>query len=203
MVAAIAMLAISGALAVAYVPETLVERLASTRESVQGLSFGGRFKLWTAGIHAFGQRPLMGYGTAAFRNAVYPELGALTQVAHNSFISILVEEGLVGLLLYLFMFVAAFLAILRLAGVERRFGLILLATLFVAMLPLTWEDQKPVWFILGALVGLSNAQVTRSSSAVRGPAAPQPAPIGSPSVAARASHRAPSAGRDFGRNVSA
>jgi hypothetical protein len=42
---------------------------------------------------------------------------------------------------------------------ERRFGLVLLATLVTAMLPLTWEDRKAVWFVMAALVGLSKAQV--------------------------------------------
>ena len=34
---------------------------------------------------------------------------------------------------------------------------VLLATLAVAMLPLTWEDRKVVWFVLAALLGLSQA----------------------------------------------
>lgn len=203
MVAAIAILAISGALAVTYVPDTLVERFASTGESVQSLSFGGRFKLWTAGMHAWNEKPLMGYGTSAFKSAVYAELGDLTQVAHNSFVSILVEEGLIGLLLYLGMLVAAFLSVLRLRGLERRFALVLLTTLFFTLLPLTWEDQKPVWIILGALVGLSNAQVGSSSRPVRYPVAPQPAPIRSPVAAARAMHRPAPRRRNFGPDPSA
>ena len=39
------------------------------------------------------------------------------------------------------------------------------------MLPLTWEDRKPVWCILGILLGLSQVRVGEI-----GQAAPLPAP---------------------------
>ncbi|HVD33697.1 MAG TPA: hypothetical protein VNC19_08985, partial [Gemmatimonadales bacterium] len=74
------------------------------------------------------------------------------------FVSVLVEEGLVGFLLYLSMLIAVFRAILRLPPLERRFGLVVFATLIVAMLPLTWEDRKVVWVILASLLGLAQAQ---------------------------------------------
>jgi O-antigen ligase len=160
--AAIGVLGLSGALAVTYVPERIVQRLATTGEEVEALSLGGRFTLWKAGVKAFTQRPVVGYGTGAWGTAVSPWLGPNPQVAHNSFLSVLVETGIVGLLLYLTMFVAVFLAALRLPTLERRFALVLLATLILAMLPLTWEDQKPVWFILAALLGLSRATTPRT-----------------------------------------
>jgi hypothetical protein len=55
------------------------------------------------------------------------------------------------------MFVLVFLELFKLGRFDRRFTLVLFATMIVAMLPLTWEDRKVVWFILAALVGLSSA----------------------------------------------
>jgi O-antigen ligase len=175
LVMTIVMLAISGGLAVAYVPDTVIERLATTGESVQDLSLGGRFRLWQAGMHAFTQKPIMGFGTSAYKFAIFPEMGDLTQLAHNSYISVLVEEGIVGLLLYLLMFLLVLGPILRLPRLERRFALVLLATLMVAMSPLTWEDQKPVWFILAALIGLANAPIGQAAGAMRQAFTPRPA----------------------------
>jgi O-antigen ligase len=166
---AIAVLGLSGALAVAYVPNTMVQRLATTRESVEDLSLGGRFRIWRAGVRAFAQRPLTGYGAGAFKRAASPWMAGEERVAHNSYLSVLVEQGLVGFLLYSAMFAAVFLALLDLPPPERRFALVLLATLATAMLPLTWEDSKPVWFILAALLGLARGQVPW-----RGRRAPQP-----------------------------
>jgi O-antigen ligase len=161
----IAMLFLSGGLAVAYVPDKIVERLATTSTEVEDFSLGGRFKLWKAGIRALPEHPLLGFGTSGFIRAIYPQLGPAALVAHNSFVSVLVEQGLIGLILFLLMFASAFVAVRRLPLLERRFGLVLIATLMVAMLPLTWEHRKPVWFILALLVGL--AEVFRAAPAGR------------------------------------
>ncbi|MGH7513464.1 MAG: O-antigen ligase family protein [Gemmatimonadales bacterium] len=155
---ALTILLIGGGLAAAYVPEKIVNRLATTQSEVEDLRLGGRFKLWVAGIRAFVYKPMMGYGSGGFVRAITPQLGSESLVAHNSYLSVLVEEGVVGLTLYLAMLLATFRAVLTLPQLERRFALVLLATLATAMLPLTWEDRKPVWFILAALVGLSRAQ---------------------------------------------
>jgi O-antigen ligase len=109
---AIALLWISGAIAVTYVPQTLMERLASTTAEVEGGRLGGRWKIWQAGLKAFAQKPIVGYGPSAFKRAIDPWLLQKNQVAHNSFLSVLVESGLVGLVLYLTMFLAVALALL-------------------------------------------------------------------------------------------
>jgi O-antigen ligase len=166
LVTGIAVLLISGAVAVAYIPETTVQRLATTSSDVQQGHLGGRLKIWVAGVHAFAQRPMFGHGTAGFRTAIGPFLPANPQVAHNSFLSVLVENGILGLALYGLMFIAVLRAVLKLGPLDRRFSLVLLATLGVVMIPLTWEDQKPVWFILAALIGLARARETMTSGHV-------------------------------------
>jgi len=157
---AILLLTASGALAVAYVPQTIVNRLATTGTEVEDLSLGGRLRIWKAGVKAFMERPIVGHGTSAFKNAVSPYLGYAPQVAHNSFLSVLVEEGLVGFLLYATMFIAVFLSLIKLPPLERRFTLVLLATIGAAMLPLSWDDRKTAWFVLAALVGLAQVRYT-------------------------------------------
>jgi O-antigen ligase len=187
LVMAIALLTISGGLAVAYVPKSIVSRLSTTSTEVEDLSLGGRFRIWKAGIHAFAERPFIGYGSGSFKVAVLPELGYATQVAHNSYLSVLVEEGFIGLLLYLTMFIAVFLALMRLQYLDRRFALVLLATISVAMLPLSWDDRKTVWFVLAALMGFAMARHTtagpgrpaaqqENAPSFRGPAAARPRP---------------------------
>jgi O-antigen ligase len=187
--AALVVLVLAGSLAVVYVPTRLVERFASTGEEVEDLSFGGRFKLWVAGVHVFAENPVLGVGVSGYKNAITPALGTLAQVAHNSYLSVLVEEGIPGFLLFMTMFVATFTALLRLPLLERRFTLILLATLMLTMAPLTWEDHKAVWFVLGVLIGFARAdrEVLRPIVAVPQPvqrplARPRPAPrpIGPP-----------------------
>jgi O-antigen ligase len=154
---AMVLLFISGGLAATYVPDTIVQRLATTGSEVEDASLGGRFKLWVAGVNAFAQQPILGYGTSGFIRAVKPALGSRAQVAHNSYLSVMVEEGLIGFLLYATMLFSVFRALLELPPLERRFTLVLLATVMTAMMPLTFEDHKSVWFVLAALMGFAQA----------------------------------------------
>jgi O-antigen ligase len=176
LVTAVALLGVGAGLAIVYVPDTIFERLSTTGAEVAGGGLGNRGQVWLAGLHAFALRPLTGHGTGGFVRAVTPELGIHSNVAHNSYLSLMVEQGLVGLVLYLLMFLAVYRDILRLTRMERRFALILFGTLCIAILPLTWEDRKPVWFVLAALVGFSQA-VASSSEATRRPNAPRPVPM--------------------------
>ncbi|HEX2609414.1 MAG TPA: O-antigen ligase family protein [Gemmatimonadales bacterium] len=182
---AVALLLISGVLAVAFVPSTVVARLETTTTTVEDLSIGGRFKLWVAGLRAFLARPVMGYGPGAYKPAITPQLGALAQVAHNSYISVLVEQGLVGFVLYYAMVATVWYAVLKLPLLERRFSLVLLSTLAIAMAPLTWEDHKNVWYILAVLLGLTRAFAFEGPGTYRSrlvqPAAP-PRPRARPPV---------------------
>ena len=185
LVAAIALLALSGALVVAYVPDKVIARLGTTGSSVESLSFGGRFTLWRAGAHAFAYKPMMGYGVGGFVRAVTPQLGANALVAHNSFLSVLVEEGIVGLLFYTTMLFSVFVSVLRFPRLERRFALVLFATLITAMLPLTWEDQKAVWFIMAVLIAMSSLQQGGPVGAVYPRPIRRTVPAGRPPTAAR------------------
>ena len=167
---AVIMLVAAGAAAIVYTPETLIQRFATTGSEIEGGRLGGRGKLWKAGLEAFSERPLAGYGTGMYRDAITPMLGDAAQTAHNSFLSVLVEQGVVGFLIYVTMFAAVWLAVLNLPRLERRFALVLLATLMVTMLPLTWEDRRAVWFILPALLGLAQAHLVRRATAAAVPA---------------------------------
>jgi O-antigen ligase len=155
MAGVILLLIACGTIGVAYIPERSLERLSSTKSEVEAGSLGGRGRVWKAGVLAFAQKPLMGYGTNGFKGAV--SLLGYDVVAHNTYLTILVEQGLVGFLPWFMMFVAVFLQVRRLPPLERRFGLVLLATLGIAILPLTWDDKKPVWFILAVLAAYSEA----------------------------------------------
>jgi O-antigen ligase len=183
---ALFLIAASGAIAVAYTPQTVVERLASTRTQIQGGELGGRMTIWRAGAEAFVKRPLVGYGTGAFQGALRRVLG-YPRASHNSYLTVLVEQGLVGFVIYAWMFFAVLLAVLNLPILEKRFALVMLATLSVAMLPLSWEDQKPAWFTLAAVLALAQAQALRREPATAQselarrspiPAGPGPARIG-------------------------
>ena len=97
---------------------------------------------WRA-CEAFAQQPLWRLRHSGSFKAVSPQLGsAPPQVAHNSFISVLVEQGIVGLRALHGDVRAVSSAPASCRCWSDDSALVLLATLGVAMLPLTWEDHK-------------------------------------------------------------
>ncbi len=202
LVTAMLMLAVAGALAVVYVPETIVQRLFTIGSELEGGRIGGRGKLWEAGLEAFVHRPVAGYGTGHYRQAIFPILGGASQVAHNSYISVLVEQGMVGFLLYMAMLGSVFVSVLKLPVLERRFAVVLLATLGVAMLPLTWEDRRAVWVVLAILLGFSQARIAETRGAARQPLPRAAAPVVARPRTVRSMER-PTAGRSDAQDATA
>ena len=147
---------ISGAAAVTFIPDTSWNRFATTRQEVIGGNMNSRLVVWKMGLQAFSKKPLLGYGTSGFNWAVRSQ-------SHNSYLAVLVEQGIIGFAMYAAMFIAVFIKIMRMPTMERRFALVLMATLGVAMLPLGWDDRKPVWVILALLTALAAALPSRAA----------------------------------------
>ena len=67
-----------------------------------GLTTGaGRFEIWSKALYLFLDDPYLGHGTFSFRNAMYEEF-SMARFAHNTYIEILIEMGIVGLFVFLF-----------------------------------------------------------------------------------------------------
>lgn len=89
------------------------------------------------------------------RRRVFPpsaSRGILRRWRTTHFISVLVETGVVGFVLFagLLLLMAAMAA--RLNWLERCFWLTMLAVWAVGVSALTWEYRKPTWFLFGILI---------------------------------------------------
>lgn len=136
--------------AITFVPETSLERLGRTRADVESGYFGGRGMIWAAGLEVAQDHPLIGVGAGAFEVAVEPALHQ-EMVAHDVPLSILVDDGVVGLCLFLAMVAAALQPVLHLPRLQQRFSLVLLLALAIGSLSLSWDSRKQFWFVLGLL----------------------------------------------------
>ena len=87
-------------------------------------------------------------GAGAFGAAVVPSLN-FEWASHSVPLSILVEDGIVGLLIFLAMFGATITALRAVPRLPRRFGIMLLLTLGVGSLSLELGYRKQFWFVLG------------------------------------------------------
>jgi O-antigen ligase len=175
-IATVVMMLVAGTGAMVFVPARSFERLGTTTTEISEGTLTGRLAIWRSGILAVPQRPLGGYGPAGW----YPAAGkvaASIRGAHSTWLAILVESGAVGLLLYITMFVVLLRRLRRLPTFERRIGLTLLATLTIAITPLTWDVYKVSWLMLSLLAAWA-AVFTRFPApqpAVR-PGPPRPRP---------------------------
>ena len=75
---------------------------------------------------------------------------------HQTFLGVLVGQGLVGLMLFTGMIVTAFWSIHRMRGLQQKFWIVMAPTLISGLLPRTWDTQKPTWILL-ALVAAQAA----------------------------------------------
>lgn len=124
-----------------------LERLSSTAAEVSSGTLNERADIWSAGFQALDDNNLLGVGAGAFATAVQPYAGQ-PLLAHNTYISVFVELGPTGLLLFVAAILAAALPLLRLAEPQRTVLFVLVLTLVVGLIPLTWEIRKVTWFIL-------------------------------------------------------
>ncbi|HEX6051215.1 MAG TPA: O-antigen ligase family protein [Gemmatimonadaceae bacterium] len=149
----------TAAFALAIVPESTWVRLASTSDEITSGTFGNRSAIWQSGLDVFFEHPFTGVGAGAFGTAVAPTLGS-ARSAHNAFLAVGVEQGVVGLLLFSSLIVVAIVYSLRAPPSERRLALVLCALLIVMLLPGSRDDFKPTWFVLG-LLGTAPARLMR------------------------------------------
>ncbi len=132
------------------VPNASLARIASTRADIEAGYFGGRGPVWLAGLEVAREHPLVGVGAGGYPEAVEPTIHQ-GMVAHNVLLSILVEDGTVGFLLFVAMLVALLTPLRHLPALHRRLSIVLLLTLAVGTMALSWDHRKQFWFVLGML----------------------------------------------------
>jgi O-antigen ligase len=148
---------------IAIVPRATWDRIGSIEGEISEGTLTKRTYIWAAGMDVFREHPLLGVGAGAFGASVYNKLD-VPYVAHNSYLSVLVEMGLIGELLFIALLAALVHAAMVLPKLESRAWTLLLVTWAVAVLSVTWEHRKPTWFVFGML--MAQAAVLRDSRSV-------------------------------------
>lgn len=146
------------------IPESTIQRLSTLDEELLQGDFNGRLVFWDLGVELWNEHPLIGIGSAAFDTAVAPVFGR-PRSAHNSFVAIASELGLVGLILFILILITALVQAGRHPPQEARFWLAFLSVWGVANLALTWAHNKPTWLMLSFL-GISLALHQRAETVV-------------------------------------
>jgi O-antigen ligase len=143
-----------------FVPETSWERLATLPTEFEQGTFTGRTIIWKAGWEIFRVHPFFGIGANAFRVMVSRELTDPIRMgeadpappAHNTFLSVLVEQGVFGFVVFCGMLGALAISLRGMPPFPQRLWIVSLAVWVVGVSSLTWEMRKPTWFFFGLLM---------------------------------------------------
>ncbi|MFX4263291.1 O-antigen ligase family protein [Pelotomaculum propionicicum] len=154
-VAVITALLCSAWLIYSIVPAYSLERLASTTNEVTQGNLNSRTLIWEAGLRVYHDSPLWGAGGGAYPYVVQPVLGREV-VAHNSFLSVLVECGIIGLCLFLGVLLSALRSANRHDLMQRAMWLAVIAVIVLGASALTWEYRKPLWLFMTLVVASSS-----------------------------------------------
>jgi O-antigen ligase len=141
------------------VPQGTIQRLTSTKFDRSQGDFDGRTELWAQAYRTFQEHPFTGVGTGAFREE------SSWKVAHDVWLRMAAELGLVGLTLFALLVVTAFGYALWERGAARGFGLATVASLVVGATFYNLEAKKAVWlFLLYPVLAAHARQTERADS---------------------------------------
>jgi O-antigen ligase len=155
-VVSLALMAGLGLSLVHFAPAPQRNRLSTITTEVTTGTLHGRTRIWKAGLKAFKQHPLIGVGSGAYPKATEPWLGkpkvaGFQYVAHNTFLSVLVECGLAGFAIFGLLLGTLLFFIWTMPPLERWLWLVVSASWAAGVFTLTWEHYKPTWLILSLI----------------------------------------------------
>jgi O-antigen ligase len=140
-------------------PLTSFQRLGTTPTEVTEGDLNGRIAQWKQGLRAFVDHPVLGVGTDQYRT-----VNTLSKVAHNSYLSVLVELGLIGFVLFATILWIVVGQARRLPRWDRNFWLTVLLVWAIGASTLTWEHRKTTWLFLTFVVAAAAAAAGRVRS---------------------------------------
>jgi O-antigen ligase len=162
-------------LAIPSVGEPALERIMTVSQIQSEETWNGRWGNWEGALDVTAANPILGVGAGNYAEAAldYSESvqahsaseGELAGVAHNMFLGVASQLGLVGLTLFLGLLFLVFKTAVPIAqksslGTGMFLGLIV-AT--IAGVTLTWENEKIVYVLIGSVLALQLHDSARSA----------------------------------------
>lgn len=134
------------------VPESILERLGGTITELRTGDWSERKFIFQRGLDMFIVKPVVGSGFGCF-------ISLVKRAAHNTFLAILVETGLVGLVLFLCILASIVTGVRRLGKGQRYLWLTVLLMWCLGSLSIGWENAKATWLIFGLVMAHSASSV--------------------------------------------
>lgn len=127
-----------------------LERISEIPSEIFGGTMTGRTDVWEAAALSIAERPAMGSGIGTAPSQIFQHYDT-ELVAHNILLSILVEQGTVGAVIFCSALITVAVQIRVYPQRDRPLYWILLATWLVAGMALSLEQSKITWILLTVL----------------------------------------------------
>jgi O-antigen ligase len=134
-----------------FIPSSSWERLSTIPDELRQGTLTGRTVIWGSGLEVFRAHPFLGVGAAAFRYSLGRTLSEPI-VAHNTFLSVLVEQGVIGFTLFCAWLGVLALSVSTMPSLPQKLWIVTLGVWVVGVSSLSWEMRKPTWFFFGLLM---------------------------------------------------
>ena len=133
------------------------QRLATMPAEIASGTLHDRTRIWKAGLRVLRRRPLRGVGSGAYPKAVEPWLGkpkvaGFQYVAHNTFLSVLVESGAIGMAVFALLAGVLGFFVWSMPPPERALWAVAALVWAVGVSTLTWEHHKATWLLMALIM---------------------------------------------------
>lgn len=155
------------------------QRLGTTSSELTEGDLNNRTNNWREGLASFVEHPILGVGSNMYRS-----VNRLGKVGHNSYLSVLVELGLIGFFLFAIIIAISLAEAWRHPSKwDRSFWLTVLGVWAIGSSTLTWEHRKSTWLFLSFIVASAALTTRTAGDSVPSPAEDAPAqlPVGAAS----------------------
>lgn len=136
-----------------------VARLSTIGTEITSGDLNDRREIWDSAWTLAGESPIFGLGVGRFADDLKPYYGQAI-VAHNTLITVAVEEGLIGTLIYGAFLGSLGLGLLGMRGPMKPMWIACLACLAVGTFTLTWNHRKLTWVL--PTLALCSARLLRT-----------------------------------------
>lgn len=140
--------------AVNYVPQQSWDRVSTLFASLRAGDLNSRELTWQSGLRAFSRDYLVGVGAGGFQAGVGSDF-----TAHNTFLAVLVEQGILGFVVFSVILGCTVRGVRHLSGDDRRLCILLLFCWAVGAFTLGWAMNRVTWFVLAIVVSFAAAEL--------------------------------------------
>ena len=141
----IAVAGIAMAVVIQSIPAKTLDRLFSSGTELSQGTLSERSITWKNALIEWQKKPLAGHGLGSFRKVINKH--NVDYTAHNSFVSIAVEQGIIGLGLYLLMIVYLLIRLLVAMSAAHWIFLTILLIVLAGQMTLTLHEDIYLWFV--------------------------------------------------------